>query len=266
MMKLGAYLFVVGISLSVSMAPCYADEIPSGRTLRAVYLGSNPAQATRDPATGAPRGPAYELAKEIARRFDSSVEFTPLVSPSEVIDAVRRGDADLGFVAYEVTRTGTVNFSQTYMLVQQSFLVTRDSPIVSVAQIDQAGHTLAGTSSDSITLCMKRTIKHAGVRNMANDPALIAEALIDGEISAFGANRQRLTTLAQSIPGARLLDDDFFNVPQNIVIAKDRPLSMKMVNATIDALRASGRLQEIITTGALGVLPAPANVRAGCPG
>src|SRR5262245_59070550 len=39
-----------------------AGDIAPGGTLRAAYLGTNPAQAMRDPATGELRGPAYDLA------------------------------------------------------------------------------------------------------------------------------------------------------------------------------------------------------------
>ena len=45
-----------------------AGDIAPGSTLRAAYLGTNPAQAMRDPATGELRGPAYDLARELARR------------------------------------------------------------------------------------------------------------------------------------------------------------------------------------------------------
>jgi hypothetical protein len=54
-----------------------------------------------------------------------------------------------------------VDFSQTYMLVRQSFLVLDDSPINSVAEIDRVGQKIAGTVNDSITLCMKRILKQA---------------------------------------------------------------------------------------------------------
>src|SRR6516162_340292 len=43
-----------------------AGDIAPGGTLRAAYLGTNPAQAMRDPATGEIRGPAYDLARELA--------------------------------------------------------------------------------------------------------------------------------------------------------------------------------------------------------
>jgi polar amino acid transport system substrate-binding protein len=244
-----------------------AGEVAPGGTLRAAYLGTNPAQAMRDPATGEVRGVAYDLARELARRNNVPLEFKPIAGPPAVIEAVKSGEADIGFVAYEATRLGTVEFSQTYMLVRQSFLVLDGSPIKAIADIDRAGQKIAGTINDSITLCMKRILKQATLVELENNPAELSKALTARSIDALGANRQRLTTLAAATPGTRLLPDDLFNVPQNIVVPKERPAALAAVNALIDELRASGALQSAIAQGgAIGVAVAPAGVKAGCPG
>ena len=151
------------------------------------------------------------------------------------------------------------------MLVRQSFLVPDDLPIKAIADIDRAGQKIGGTVNDSITLCMKRILKQATVVELA--AAELSKALSARTIDAFGANRQRLTTLSKATPGTRLLPDDLFNVPQNIVVPKDRPAALAAVNALIDEARASGLLQRAIEHGgAIGVSLAPAGVKAGCPG
>ena len=259
-------LMVIAAALACGTSVMAGDIAPGG-TLRAIYLGSNPAQAMRDPATGEVRGPAYDLAREIARRDNVALEFKPIVSPPAVIEAVKNAEADIGFVAYEATRLGTVEFSQTYMLVRQSFLVLDGSPIKAVADIDRAGQKIAGTFNDSIMLCMKRILKQATIVELENNPAELSKALAARTIDALGANRQRLTTLSTATPGTRLLPDDLFNVPQNIVVPKDRPAALAAVNALIDEARVSGLLQSAIERGgALGVVVAPAGVKAGCPG
>jgi polar amino acid transport system substrate-binding protein len=244
-----------------------AGDIAPGGTLRAAYLGTNPAQAMRDPATGEVRGPAYDLARELARRNNVPLEFKPIASPPAVIEAVKNGEADIGFVAYEATRLGTVEFSQTYMLVRQSFLVLDGSPIKAIADIDRAGQKIAGTVNDSITLCMKRILKQATIVELENNPVELSKALTARTIDALGANRQRLTTLSMATPGTRLLPGDLFNVPQNIVVPKDRPAPLAAANALIDEVRLSGFLQSAIERGgAIGLAVAPAGVKAGCPG
>jgi len=49
-------------------------------------------------------------------------------------------------------------------------------------------------------------------------------ALTARRIDALGVNRQRLTTLSTATPGTRLLPDSLFDVPQNILVPKDRPV------------------------------------------
>lgn len=262
-----AFYVLALIAWTALSTSAFAGDVAPGGTLRAVYLGSNPAQAMRDAATGEVRGPAYELARELARRENAPLQFQPIANPPAVIEAVRSGQADIGFVAYEATRLGTVEFSQIYMLVRQSFLVLDGSSIKAIADIDRAGQKVAGTTNDSITLCMKRILKQATPVELVNNPADISKALSEKAIDAFGANRQRLTTLMKSTPGTRLLPDDLFNVPQNIVVPKDRPAALAAVNRLIDEARGSGLLQGAIERGgAVGVAMAPAGVKAGCPG
>jgi polar amino acid transport system substrate-binding protein len=253
--------------LLLGASAALANDLAPGGMLRAVYLGTNPAQAMRDPATGEVRGASLDLARELARRNNLPLEFKPIAGPPAVIEAVKNGEADIGFVAYEATRLGTVEFSQTYMLVRQSFLVLDGSPIKTVADIDRAGQKIAGTRNDSMALCIKRVLKQATVLELDNDSDLLSKAIASREIDALGANRQRLTTLSRSTPGTRLLPDDLFNVPQNIIVPKGRPAALAAVNALIDDVRASGFLQSAIERGgAIGVAVAPPGVKTGCPG
>ena len=101
---------------------------PSG-TLRAAYIVANLAQARLDPATGVITGVSADIARELGRRADVPVTITQLPTAAAVIEAVRSGAADIGFVAPNPERTGLVLYSQTYMLVQQSALDDRQGSI-----------------------------------------------------------------------------------------------------------------------------------------
>ena len=59
--------------------PASANDIAPGGTLRAVYLGSNPAQAVQDRATGAIRGASADLARELAKRI--AMPLKPAANP-----------------------------------------------------------------------------------------------------------------------------------------------------------------------------------------
>ena len=149
---------------------------------------------------------------------------------------------------------------------EQAFWEKHDTSAGAIP-IDRAGQKIGGTVNDSITLCMKRILKQATIVELENNPAELSKALTARTIDALGANRQRLTTLSTVTSGTRLLPDDLFNVPQNIVVPKDRPAALAAVNALIDEVRVSGLLRSAIErSGAIGVAVAPAGVKAGCPG
>jgi polar amino acid transport system substrate-binding protein len=247
-----------GLTFAVC-GPAFASELAPTGTLRAAYLANNPAQAVRDPASGEIRGASADLARELGRRDDVPIVLIPSASPQAVIDAVAKGDADIGFVAYAPSRTGTVDFSQTYMLVRQSFLVPGTSPIQAVADIDQPGRRIAGGHGDSITLFLARNLKRATLVETDNTPADAKRKFASGEIDAFGANRQRLTDMMADMPGYRLLPDNIFDVPQTIIVAKGKAAALREVNRFIDDVRASGFLAEAIARSHIpGVEVAPA--------
>jgi polar amino acid transport system substrate-binding protein len=252
-------LVPVAVALALTSGAATANDIAPGGTLRATYLGSNPAQAVQDRATGAIRGASADLARELGKRIGMPVEFKAVADPPAVIAAVSGGQADIGFVAYEPSRAGTVEFSQTYMLVQQSFLVLASSTINAIADVDRVGQKIAGGRNDSITLFMRRKLKAATLVEIENNPAEIKRMLLDREIDAFGANRQRLTTMMKETPGTRLLPDSLFGVPQTIIVPKGKPEVLAAINRFIDEARASGFLQSAITaSGIVGIEPTPA--------
>ena len=235
-----------------------ADDIAPTGTLRAVYLAGNPAQAVQDRATGAIRGVAADLARELGRRIGAPVAITPVADPKAVIDAVAGGRADIGFVAYAPSRAGTVEFSQTYMFVQQSFLLLEGSALRAIGDIDRAGLRIAGGRNDSVTLYLKRKLKQATLVEIEPNPAEIRRLLLAKEIDAFAANRQRLTTLMNASPGTRLLPGSLFGVPQTIVVPKRKAEVLAAVNRFIDDVRASGFLaRAIAASGIIGIEASP---------
>jgi len=242
--------------LTANIGAAQSVVAPTG-TLRVAYLASNPAHATPDPSTGAPRGPVIDLSREFARRLGVQVATNGMSSPQTVIDAVEKGQADIGFVAYNPERAGPVEFSQPYSLVQQTFLVRTDSPIRSVADIDRDRKIGAGRG-DSIALYLARNLKQAQLIELTETPANAVQMVLDGKLDAFGANRQRLTDLMRNLSGLRLLPDDLYGVEQTMIVPKGKPEVLRMVNQFIDDVRQSGFLRDSIQrSGVIGLAVAP---------
>jgi polar amino acid transport system substrate-binding protein len=244
--------------LTVFVAPAAADDVAPGGTIRAVYIGTNPAQATRDAAAGTTRGPSYDLTVELGKRLGIAVDIKPVAGPAAVIAAVSGGEADIGFIAFEPSRAGTIEFSQTYLLVQQSFIVLDGSSIRTIAEIDRPGQKIAGVRDDSISLYLRRHLKQATLVEIANNPPETKRMLASKEIDAFGASRPRLSALVAEIPGTRLVPDNLFGVPQTVILPKGKAAALETVNRFIDDARASGFLKTAIEkSGVVGLEVAP---------
>jgi polar amino acid transport system substrate-binding protein len=115
-----------------------------------------------------------------------------------VIESVKNGEADIGFVAYDPVRAAQVDFSQNYALAQNTYLVPENSPIRSVADADRAGVRIGVGLNDAGDHFLTRTLKHAELkRNAGGIGDAAVKLLLAGELEAYAGNRMRLHAVAQ---------------------------------------------------------------------
>ena len=253
--------------LCVLAIPAQADEAPKELaptgTLRAAYIATNPVQAFVDPSSKEVRGPAAALTAELARHAGVAFTVTGAKGVEGVLESVRSGAADIGFLAFDSVRATQADFSQTYALAQNSYIVTEASPIRSVADADRAGVRIGVGARDAGDYFLTRTLRHAELRR--NDGGIgdaVVKQLLGGELDAYAGNRMRLSAVAQKTPGLRLVPDNFYGVEQSIIVPKGNATRLAIVNRLIDEARASGVIaQAIANAGLVGVDVAPTNTR-----
>jgi polar amino acid transport system substrate-binding protein len=238
------------------------DLLPTG-TLRATYIAANPVQAFVDAKTGEVRGPGAELARELGKRLGVPVTIKGVPGVAGVIDSVKDGAADIGFVAYDPIRAAQVDFSQNYALAQNSYIVPESSPITSVADIDRPGIRVGVAERDAGDYFLTRNLKNAEIRrNPGGDIAVGLKWLADGEIAAYAANRQRLSETVAHTAGIRLLPDNFYGVEQAVSVRKGNTALLEVVDKLLDEARASGLIAGAIARSELvGVDVAPKTAR-----
>lgn len=232
----------------------------SGGTLRAAYIVTNLAQAQLNPITGAITGVSADLARELGRQAGLPVTIIPVANATMVLDAVRTGTVDIGFVAPNPARTGIVLYSQPYMLVQQSALVPDGSSIQSVAELDRPGQTIGVNTDDSVGIWLRGRLTAGRLRDTPDYTLRDAVRwFADGSIQAFAGNRQRLREATKDDPGLHLLPDNLYGVPQTVAVPLDRADRVAAVDAAIAALRTSGFLADAVSrSGVDGISVAPA--------
>ncbi len=253
--------FLVAVTLlAIGAVSAAAQSLTSTGELRAVYLEQNPVQAVADAKTGAVSGPAAELTKELARQLAVPFSIKGVANTAALMEAVKSGAADIGFLAYDETRAREVDFSQPYELAQNTFLVLQSSPLRTTADIDQSQLSIGVGEKDAADLFLTRNLRNAKlIRNPGGDLVVAVQQLSIGKIDAYAANRQRLSTFAKANPGVRLLPDNFYGVEQAIVVRKGNAEGLAIINKTIEAARASGMIAAAISrAGLTGVDVAPA--------
>ena len=248
--------------LSARAATPASDLAPTG-TLRATYIATNPVQAFVDAASGETRGPAAALTAGLAKRAGVPMVIAGAPGVQGVIDSVRNGTADIGFVAFDPARAEQVDFSQTYVLAQNTYIVADKSPIRSVADADRAGVRIGITARDAGDTYLTRTLRSATlVRNEGGINDAIVKALLAGELEAYAGNRMRMQAAAQATPGLRVVPDNFYGVEQAIIVPKGNAARLAIVEKFIDEARASGLIADSIArAGLVGADVAPAGKR-----
>lgn len=256
-------VIAAAVALACAGGAANSEARGEAKTLRATYIATNPVQAAIDPASGKLVGPGAAIAREVARRLDAQADIAGLASPAAVIDSVSRGDADIGLVAFDPARAADITFCEVYALAQNTYMVRADSPLHSVAEVDRPGVKVGVTARDTADLVLTRTLTAAEIRrNTTGRVDTAVQWLMAGTVDAYGTNRQRLTALAAAHPGYRLLTDNFYGVPQAVVVRKDNATLCATVDAVIDEARASGLLaQAIAGAGLAGVDVAPPRPR-----
>lgn len=251
-------ILCVVVSLLFAAQAAASELAPTG-TLRAAFIGRNPVQGTVDPVTKEVRGPAADLTRELARRHGVPFQMMPVANAPAVIESIKSGAADIGFVAIDPVRAAEIDFSAPYSLAHNTYVVRTESPIRRLADIDHPGRRLGVGERDAGDFHLTRTLKHAELkRNPTGNLDVAVRQLAANEIDAYAANRQRLSAVVARDPTLRLLDENFYAVQQAIAVAKGQAARLKLVNELIDEARATGLIRDAIErAGLTGVDVAP---------
>ena len=237
-----------------------ADLAPTG-TLRAGFLGTNPVQGKVDPKTGAVTGPVADLTQELARRLGVPYKIVPVADARALMDALKTHSVDIGFLAYDESRAKEVDFCNAYALMSNTYVVRSDSPIQRAADVDRAGLRVGAVRGQSQQLFLSQNLKNAKVTIFEGEPSTseLEKMLADGEIDAFGANRQRMVDAAAQSKKLRALPDNFSAVEQAIVVEKGDRSKIEAINHFLDDVRSSGFVKAALDRAQLnGVDVAPA--------
>src|SRR5580698_11380092 len=138
--------------------PRVADLVQSGALRVGLGLGSL-TTATRNPATGEVKGPAFELGRALAGRMGIQFVSVEYPRPGAVIDGLRANAWDISVLIVDPVRAGQVDFSNPFLQSDLTYLVAAGSAIQNVADADQPGIRISAPRGDTSDLLLTRALK-----------------------------------------------------------------------------------------------------------
>jgi polar amino acid transport system substrate-binding protein len=190
-----------------------AKEMAPTGTLRAVINYGNPILARKDSATGAPMGVSVDLAQALAKQLAVPLTLVPVESAGKSVETVTQGQADIGFFAIDPVRGKGISFTPPYVLIEGSYLVKKDSPLLANAQVDQAKHTVVVGKGSAYDLFLTRELKEAQLVRAPTSP-LVVPFFLDGTYDVAAGVKQQLESDARKTEGLRLLPGRFMVIEQ----------------------------------------------------
>src|SRR5687768_1819822 len=193
---------------------------PKGVLRASINLG-NPVLASREAPGSDPRGVSMDLARALAGRLGLALQPVVFDSAGKSVDAVARGDADVGFFALDPARAAQLQFTAPYVLIQGAYLVREASPLARMDEVDRPGQRVVVGKGSAYDLYLTRELKHAAIERAPTSPTVVAEFLRSGADVAAGV-RQQLEADSAKHGGVRLLPGNFMTIQQAMGVPATR--------------------------------------------
>ena len=184
-----------------------------------------------------------EIAAAIAEKLGCELKIEDMAFDS-IIAAVDSGKADIGLAGMTVTedRLASVNFSDTYATATQVVIVTEDSAITGVADLEgkKVGVQL-GTTGDIYA----GDIADATIERY-NKGFEAVQALTQGKIDAVIIDNEPAKVFVAENEGTKILEEDFAVEEYAMAIAKENTELLEKVNVALAELTEDGTLKAIV--------------------
>jgi polar amino acid transport system substrate-binding protein len=193
---------------------------PDGRLRASINLG-NPVLAHRDAVTGEADGVSVDLARALGHELNLKVELILFEKAALSVDAVRSGQADVGFFAVDPARNEGLRFTAPYVLIEGSYLIPGSSALRDNAEVDRPRNRVAVGQGSAYDLFLSRELQAAQLERVADAPAVL-QALKTGRVEVAAGIRQVLEGWAREDPSLRMLPGRFMVIEQAIGLPAGR--------------------------------------------
>jgi polar amino acid transport system substrate-binding protein len=234
-----------------------AELAPSG-TLRAAINFGNPILAVRDATTGEARGVSVDLARALAKRLATPIEFVPYTAAGKVVEGIKSNAWDVAFFAIDPVRAADTDFSAAYLMIEGAFLVPNNSAIRTNDEVDREGMRVVAGRGSAYDLYLTRELKKAKLIHAPTSQA-VTDTMIAGKFEVAAGVKQQLQADAKRLPGLRVLEGRFMAINQAMALPKGKPAGAEYLTQFVEEMKASGFVADALKRhgieGAVVALP-----------
>jgi polar amino acid transport system substrate-binding protein len=230
---------------------------PTGKLRASINLG-NPILAARDKASGEAVGVSVDLAHALASRLGVEAELVVVDAAGKSVDVVANEQADVGFFAIDPQRASSIEFTNPYVLIEGSYLVRADSPILANDDVDRPGRRVVVGKASAYDLYLSRALKQAELIRAPASP-LVVDTFVNQNADVAAGVRQQLEADARRVPGLRLLAGRFMVIEQAMGLPRSRGrAAFEYLVAFVEEMKAGGFVARSLASHAIeGATVAP---------
>jgi polar amino acid transport system substrate-binding protein len=219
-------------------AAAVTDLAPSG-SLRAAINFGNPVLASKDPGSGEARGVSVDLARELAKRLGVPLRIVTYPSAGQVVEGLKSRAWDVAFLAIDPARAVDIGYTAPYVVIAGAYLVRRDSPIRSNAEVDRDGVRVAVGKGSAYDLFLSRELKRAQIERAPTSPE-VTDFFLARNLDVAAGVRQQMEADARRVGGVRVLDGSFMVINQAMGMPKGGDAGLDYLRSFVEQMKASG--------------------------
>lgn len=225
--------------------------IPTGTLRAGVAFAPSPSPLfVLQDAGGAARGVTVDLANAMGAKLGVAVEFLVAPNTGQLTDALEAGRIDVSFMPVDEERRKRIAFGPAYFLVESTYMVTAESGIAKVGEVDRPGVRVVGIANTTTIRAAGRSLQHTTIQ--AAPSISDAMAMIKGgQADAFALSRDSLPPYVAQVPGARIVEGGFQQTGVAIAVPKGRPQALAFAGAFLDGAKRSGLVRRAFDAAGL---------------
>ncbi len=222
---------------------------PSGILRVGVYPGS-PTSWVKDPKSGESVGIALDLGNALAQRLNVPVQMVTFDRVAQVLEALKAGQVDLTFTNATALRAKDVDFTLPMVRLELGYLVTAQSPLTSVQEMDVPGMKVGVSQGSSSQGVLTQLYTHAKV--LPADSLAKAQTMLNTQqVDAFATNKGILFEMSDAIPGSRVLKGRWGLENLAMAIPKGRDAGRSYLEEFAKEVERNGTLERAVQRSGL---------------